>query len=927
MIEKPNTLEEGANRSYTSGKADDLEHTYSYTSRHSEEHYEETDLQRGTKRGLSARHIQMISLGGAIGRVQQAPLLHTVSAVTIATELAAAATIIRWWKEVMPDAAWSTIFMLIILGINLVGVRIYGELEYWFALIKILIVIVFIIIAILVTSGALGGKVIGFEYWRDPGAFAHDAMGTIGVLLQAGFSFQGTEIVGITAGEAKRPTKVVPRAIKNTFWRIIIFYICTIFLLGLCIPSNDPDLGDDNGTGAKASFTLVFSLAHIDAGAHVINAIVLTSVLSAANSALYTTARTLLGLSRDKNAPAFLGKVNRFGSPFWAVIVSSIIGFACVFVSIYSAEIAFQWFLSITAVSGFISWWGIAFVHIRFRRAYVRQGRDIKDLPYLAMGYPYSGIFASVLCVLIILGQVHKLVRKTKIVPLDEVDFETGRVTRFDIEKDAEEEENYTIWRQRACPTCHLPAIVKNLRKDPLHDTLVACVRKLKTKLINDSLTPLTLTFEAEPSVDRSTNIPASQNLNPTLPYPSVPETDDRFSPGDGPVVKKEEQSEFSFNDWSALESLPASLNCESLLDDMMVDNDACEQQQIESPIALDKNEHNTKPEMKEPHKTVLPQLNLPQKRSSSNISERVEVREKSAKLAKSDDQKWRCSRCLFPNIQNKSVCGVCRRPKDADKGVFEQPASTPSDDYCLSNTSDINHGKCTNVVPASQMDEMMVLDLYPGIQTVQLLCTGLNSHDTARFDRSIMLVTETDLSVDVYSDVRDMDEVGHVITSVDENRLCPRTLKYLHAILAGRWIVDASFDSIKAKRWLPEEPYEVLGDTTSGVTNAPAAGRQKRAANADRIFDHWKFYFFGDFSNKHKKSDLLQLCRSAGGKILARRPGSCKDVTTVERPPVIIVPSMEDSDMKNTSWLRQYRVKDAAWLIDSISGRLFSNT
>lgn len=133
-----------------------------------------------------------------------------------------------------------------------------------------------------------------------------------------------------------------------------------------------------------------------------------------------------------------------------AVIVSSIIGFACVFVSIYSAEVAFVWFLSITAVSGFISWAGISGVHIRFRRAYVRQGRSVDELPYKAMGYPYSGIFATVLCIVIILGQGytaftpkfngvtfvmnyigilpflvcyigHKLITRKKLVPLEEV--------------------------------------------------------------------------------------------------------------------------------------------------------------------------------------------------------------------------------------------------------------------------------------------------------------------------------------------------------------------------------------------------------------------------------------------------------------------------------------------------------------------------
>ncbi|CDH48806.1 lysine-specific permease [Lichtheimia corymbifera JMRC:FSU:9682] len=530
------------------------------------------DLQEGTKRGLDARHVQMIALGGAIGtglflnsggniatlavkrNRLDLPVLssHTASvseidqikngsshstpsnthhssndivgfmvycimtclgematympvsgsfnhyatrfvdpalgfalgwnywfsAVTIATELAAAATIIKWWQPIMPDPAWSTIFMVLILSINLVGVRLYGEIEYWFALVKILIVIMFIIIGILVATGAVGeGGPTGFRYWNDPGAFVDGAVGTVSVLLSAGFSFQGTEVVGLTAGECKNPTRTIPRAIRNTLWRIVIFYIITIFLIGLCIPSNDARLGDGEDT-TTASFTLIFDIAGIEVASHLVNVVILLSVLSAANSALYTTSRTLLGLARDGNAPAFLGRVNRFGSPFWAVVFSSLIGFACVFVSIYSAEEAFTWFLSITAVSGFISWSGIAFVQLRFRRAYVKQGRNIEELPFRAFGYPFTGIFAVVLTVLIILGQGYgafapefdgvtfatnyiglvpaivcyigyKLVRRTKVVPLLDVDFETGRVTDLDVAKDTEEI-GYLPWYKRA---------------------------------------------------------------------------------------------------------------------------------------------------------------------------------------------------------------------------------------------------------------------------------------------------------------------------------------------------------------------------------------------------------------------------------------------------------------------------------------------
>lgn len=391
-------------------------------------------------------------------------------AVTIAAEISAAATIINWWKSIMPDPAWSTIFVLLILLINIVGVSLYGELEYWFAILKILIVLVFIIIAICVTTGGLGDQVIGFKYWTDPGAFAGGGLGVLNVLLSAGFSFMGTEIVGITAAEAKNPTKTVPRAIRNTFWRIIFFYIITIFLLGMCLPYNNPDLANEDGDPGTASFTLVFSLAGIQVGAHIINAVILISVLSAANSSLYTCSRTLLGLAKDGNAPKFLGRLNRWGAPYLAVTFSSVIGFLCVFASIYGASTAFVWFLSVTAVSGFISWWGIAVVHIRFRRAFKAQQRSMDDLPYKAFAYPYSAIVAIALTSFVILGQGYsafypvfdgvafvknyiglvpvivwylgyKIIRKSKVVPLMEVDFETGRVTRLDMEQDKLEDE------------------------------------------------------------------------------------------------------------------------------------------------------------------------------------------------------------------------------------------------------------------------------------------------------------------------------------------------------------------------------------------------------------------------------------------------------------------------------------------------------
>ncbi|ORX54584.1 hypothetical protein DM01DRAFT_1374035 [Hesseltinella vesiculosa] len=500
---------------------------------------EVVDLQEGTKRNLRTRHITMIALGGCIGtglflnmgtNIATAgpagaliayivigimvycimtclsemaafiPVTGTfnhyayrfvepalgfaagwnywLSAVTVATELAAAATIIDFWNQVMPDAAWCTIFMLIFLGANLVSVRLYGESEYYFALIKVLMVIVFIIVCIVFTSGGMGSQgPVGFKYWNSPGAFVDGGVGTVSVLLSAGFSFQGTEIVGITAGEADNPVKAVPRAINNTFWRILVFYILTILLIGMCIPYDNEQMANSDGTPNTSPFTLVFELAGIGAGVHVVNAIVLISVLSACNSSIYVTSRILLGMARDGNAPRIFSQTNRFGSPWIAVLASSSIGFVCCFVSVYSASVAFTWFLNITAISGFISWMFIGAVHLRFRHAYVKQGRDVKDLPYVSPWYPLPGIFCTVLCFLIIFGQGytaftpefnsikfvanyvgilpfilcyigHKLIKRKPWVPIEEVDFETGRVTRYEIEKNREEIES-TPWYKR----------------------------------------------------------------------------------------------------------------------------------------------------------------------------------------------------------------------------------------------------------------------------------------------------------------------------------------------------------------------------------------------------------------------------------------------------------------------------------------------
>ncbi|RUS27956.1 amino acid permease/ SLC12A domain-containing protein [Jimgerdemannia flammicorona] len=489
------------------------------------------NLQQGVHRGLHARHVQMIAMGGTIGTglflasggniFTAGPLGALIAYVAIgfmvfcvmtclgemttflpvsgsfnhyaarfvdpafgfalgwnywfswscaiATELSAASLIIGYWNSsVLPSWAWCLVFLVFLFLLNIVGVRVYGEAEYWFAIIKVITVIVFIIIAILVDAGAVGSQgPIGFRYYSDPGPFVGGFQGTVSVLLSAGFAFQGTELVGITAGESKNPRKTVPRAIRNVFWRILLFYVIAIFLEGLVLPSNDPLLLNTASDVRTAPFTLVFSKAGISVGASLVNAVILTSVLSAGNSAMYASSRVMMALAREGKAPSFLGYTNKQGVPILSLCFSCVIACVCLVAALVGDGQAFSWLMDITGVAGFISWMGIGASHFRFRKAYVAQGRRLEDLPYRAVWYPFSPLFAVGLCVLIILVQGYvnftdgfnavgfvasyigivpfvfayvgyKLIVRPKVVGPLEADFDTGRIIRYEEEDEVD---------------------------------------------------------------------------------------------------------------------------------------------------------------------------------------------------------------------------------------------------------------------------------------------------------------------------------------------------------------------------------------------------------------------------------------------------------------------------------------------------------
>ncbi|KAI7893982.1 amino acid permease/ SLC12A domain-containing protein [Mucor mucedo] len=376
-------------------------------------------------------------------------------AVTVAVELTAGSMVMAYWLPNIPGVVWSVIFLVIILGLNLFSVKGYGEAEYWFALIKVLTIIVFILLGILVDTAVLGGHYYGVETFNYGGI---QGLGVLSTFLTAGFSFQGTELIGVAAGESENPRKNVPKAIKQVFWRIILFYIISIFIIGLIVPYDDPLLLKGDVSDISVSpFTLVFIKAGIAPAAHIMNAVILTTVLSAGNSGLYASSRTLLDLANEGKAPKIFRRITKNGIPIYCVLVTAVIGMLAFLTSLFGNGVVYNWLLNISGVAGFIAWLGIAASHYRFRRAYVLQGYKVEDLPFKARLFPLGPAFAFGICCFVLVGQGYdawsstpivaadlvacyigipvvlvifagyKIVKKTKLIPLIEVDLVTGR--------------------------------------------------------------------------------------------------------------------------------------------------------------------------------------------------------------------------------------------------------------------------------------------------------------------------------------------------------------------------------------------------------------------------------------------------------------------------------------------------------------------
>jgi len=332
--------------------------------------------------------------------------------IILPAELSAAAVLVNFWdKNTKLNSLWIIICLIVVVSINFLGAGAYGEAEFIFASIKVITIVGLLILGmILDLGGGPDGDRIGFRYWENPGPFVqfHGISGAWGrflglwaVMTQAAFSFIGTEIVAIAAGEAKNPRRNLPKAIRRVYIRILLFYIGGVFIIGLLVPSNDPNLGLGKGTAAASPFVIAIKRSGIKVLPHIINGCLLTSAWSAASSDMYTSSRALYGLAVAGNAPAIFMRTNRRGLPWVALMVSTVFAFLA-FMGVQSGSgKVFGWFANMTAVAGLMSWFGISVTYIRFYAGTKAQGLDRLTLPYYSNLQPYAAWYGAISCLII----------------------------------------------------------------------------------------------------------------------------------------------------------------------------------------------------------------------------------------------------------------------------------------------------------------------------------------------------------------------------------------------------------------------------------------------------------------------------------------------------------------------------------------------
>jgi aromatic amino acid transport protein AroP len=311
-------------------------------------------------------------------------------------ELSAVGIYMHYWWPTLPTWVSALAFFVIINGINLSSVKSYGELEFWFAIIKVLAIVGMIVFGgWLLVSGHAGPEAGIANLWQHGGFFPHGVSGLVMSMAVVMFSFGGLELVGITAAEADDPSHTIPRATNQVIYRILIFYVGALGVLLSLYPWQKVVTGG-------SPFVLIFHAMNSDIVANVLNLVVLTAALSVYNSGVYCNSRMLYGLAQQGNAPKSLLKVNRRGIPLVALGVSAVSTLVCVAVNYFMPGKAFELLMGLVVSALIINWAMISLIHLKFRRdkARAHQTTSFKSLGYPLTNYVCLAFLAGVLVVM-----------------------------------------------------------------------------------------------------------------------------------------------------------------------------------------------------------------------------------------------------------------------------------------------------------------------------------------------------------------------------------------------------------------------------------------------------------------------------------------------------------------------------------------------
>ena len=311
-------------------------------------------------------------------------------------ELSAIGLYVQYWWPEIPTWVSALGFFILINMINLMHVKVFGEMEFLFSIIKILAIIGMISFgAYLLASGHAGETASVSNLWALGGFFPNGISGLVMAMAIIMFSFGGIELVGITAAEAKDPTKTIPKAVNQIVYRVLLFYICTIFILLSLYPWNQIAEGG-------SPFVLIFDSLGNQSVATILNFVVLTAAISVYNGTSYGTSRMLLGLSEQGNAPKFLSKINQRGIPYTAILTSAVVTLICVILNYMFPEKAFKLLMSLVVSAIVINWMVLSLTHLKFKQRML-QLKKMSIFPSIA--YPLTNYICVLfmLCILVIM--------------------------------------------------------------------------------------------------------------------------------------------------------------------------------------------------------------------------------------------------------------------------------------------------------------------------------------------------------------------------------------------------------------------------------------------------------------------------------------------------------------------------------------------